>query len=322
MRVSEIAVNDRGAEFCQLQARVESDAAPDDESWFAPFTLWHRYPPWSRPLLNADNGDPFLAALLLPAMCSGERLTLPIPVSPHLLEALPEIQAIYTAFEPRATPIAIEASARDEPLPDVDVQPAVGLFFSLGVDSFYSLLKNQRDHPADSRTITHLISVHGFDVPYPEWEPSFPPQMLANLHRVATETGTTLMPVITNLRHVAARLAPWYMLHGAALASIALALGRGFRRVSIAATTRYDKLFPWGSHPLLDPLWSTERLAFVHDGCEMDKADKTRVVATSPLAMATLRPCAGYGQGYNCGRCLKCLRTFNHTQMQETVFAM
>ena len=33
------------------------------------------------------------------------------------------------------------------------------------------------------------------------------------------------------------------------------------------------------------------------------------VVARSPLAMATLRVCPGYGSGYNCGTCLKCLRT-------------
>jgi hypothetical protein len=93
------------------------------------------------------------------------------------------------------------------------------------------------------------------------------------------------------------------------MVSVALALGNMFRRVLIAASTTYDKLYPWGSHPLLDPLWSTEGLTFVHDGCEMDTIDKTRIVARSRLVLDTLRPCAGYGSGYNCGRCPKCLRT-------------
>jgi hypothetical protein len=124
---------------------------------------------------------------------------------------------------------------------------------------------------------------------------------------VAAETGTTLLPVVTNVRREGGLLASWPMLHGAAMASIVLALGSAFRRMLIAASTTYDKLYPWGSHPVLDPLWSTEAVAFVHDGCELNTIDKTRVVAESPLALATLRPCAS--GAYNCGVCLKCLRT-------------
>jgi hypothetical protein len=60
---------------------------------------------------------------------------------------------------------------------------------------------------------------------------------------------------------------------------------------------------------VLDPLWSTETLTVVHDGCELNSIDKTATVAQSPLVRATLRVCPGYGPGYNCGRCLKCLRT-------------
>jgi hypothetical protein len=101
------------------------------------------------------------------------------------------------------------------------------------------------------------------------------------------------------------------MLHGAAMISIALALGRLLRRVHVAASTTYDRLYPWGTHPLLDPLWSTETLAVVHDGCELNTIDKTAFIARSPLALATLRPCASgnVGNVYNCGACLKCLRT-------------
>src|SRR5215213_7692152 len=308
MRVSDIQlVNTK--ETCQIQGWVESDRDEDDALWFSPFTLWHRFPHWCAPFLNPGNGDPFLAALLMPAMRIGERLAISAPIATRLLDELPDIQSIYCSFDQRNQSITVEAEERRESLPALDEEPGTGLFFSLGVDSFYSLLKNQRDHPRDARAVTHLLSVHGFDVASDGWDEEFPAELLANFQRVADETGKTLVPVISNVRRVTKPLAPWTLVHGGGMTSIALALGPGLRRVSIAASTTYDKLYPWGSHPVLDPLWSTEGLNVVHDGCEMNSIDKTRVIAESLLALETLRPCARYGPGYNCGRCLKCLRT-------------
>jgi hypothetical protein len=71
MRVSDIRVV-TAAETCQIQGWVESDRDADDAQWLAPFTLWHRFPRWCQPFLSSNNGDPFLAALLMPAMRTGE----------------------------------------------------------------------------------------------------------------------------------------------------------------------------------------------------------------------------------------------------------
>ena len=308
MRVSDIRITET-AGSCQLAGLVASDAHPDETDWFDPFLLWWRFPPWCAPLLDARNGDPFLAALLLPAMHVKERLRLDAPVSPRLLAAVPRIQAIYQAFDADATPIAVEAPARAEPLPAEGSAAGVGLFFSMGVDSSYSLLKNQRDHANGAWAVTHLISLHGIDIDHDGWDEAFPPALLPSFERVARETGTTLVPVVTNVRKVGARLAPWTMLHGGALAGVALALGSGLRQVLVASSASYGAIYPWGTHPLLDPLWSTEGLRVIHDGCEADLAAKLALVSQSPLAMATLRVCPGFGNGYNCGRCMKCLRT-------------
>jgi hypothetical protein len=310
MRVSDIRVISL-ADGCELRARVvcERERAPYSDRVIEPFDLWYRFPAWCRVFLSPNNGDPFLAALLVPAMTLGERLEIPAPVSPAILRALPEIQDILHCFDPRQARIEVAAPIRDEPLPRNDEMQRTGLFFSLGVDSFYSLLENERDHPRDAKTITHLITVHCMEVWHEAWDERFPPTFLANSQRVAAAFGKTLTPVTTNLRAMTDDLALWPMSHGGGLASIALALGTFFGTVHIAATTTYDKLFPWGSHPVLDPLWSTEDVRFVHDGCEMDRIDKTRIVAASPLALETLQVCPGYTAEYNCGRCAKCLRT-------------
>lgn len=305
MRVSAIEVTEQGA-TCQLQAWVASEAGQ-----FEPFPLWYRYPAWCQPYLSAENGDPFLAALLTGAMLRGEDLTLDAPVSPRLLEALPEQQAINGAFEPGSHQIAVHAEARANSVPGPATTPGNGLFFSLGVDSFYSLLKNRRDHPADARTITHLLTLHGIDFPDQPWQDDFPPRFLASAQRVADGVGAELLPIVSNVRRVSAALGTWPPQHGGALIASALALGPLLARIHIAASTTYDRLYPWGSHPLLDPLWSTETLTVVHDGCELNTIDKTRVIADlrPDLVLATLRPCAGFGGSYNCGACLKCLRT-------------
>ena len=304
MRVSEIQLI-RGVGDCRLQAWIESDRAADDGDRFAPFTLWYRFPAWCAPFLSPDNGNPFLAALLFPAMLMGERLAIPAGLSPTLARRLPDIQSIYVSFDPRLKRIDVEAPPRATPAREAQ-GAANGLFLSLGVDSFYSLLKNLRDHPADDETVRHLITLHGFDVADGEWqEDVFPARLLRNAERAADETGKTLLPVTTNLRPVTRAISRWTLSHGAALASVALALEGFLDRVLIAATTTYDQLYPWGSHPVLDPLWSTERLTVAHDGCEMGRIDKVRFVAGSQLALDTLKVCPYY----NCGRCIKCLPT-------------
>lgn len=321
MRVSAIEVTEQAAS-CQVQAWIESGSGQ-----FEPFPLWYRYPAWCRPYLSAENGDPFLAALLTGAMLRGEDLSIDAPVSPRLLEALPDLLAIIGAFEPTSRQVAVQAETRAQSAPGPATIPGNGLFFSLGVDSFYSLLKNRRDHPADARTITHLLTLHGIDFPDRPWQDDFPPQFLASAQQVAAGVGAELLPIVSNVRRAIAALGTWPPQHGGALIASALALGPLLGRIHIAASTTYDRLYPWGSHPLLDPLWSMETLTVVHDGCELNTIDKTRVIGElrPDLVLATLRPCAGYGGGYNCGACMKCLRTmldllqFGHLAQCQTL---
>jgi hypothetical protein len=192
----------------------------------------------------------------------------------------------------------------------VQTKPFCGLFFSLGVDSCYSLWKNVTQHPADDQSLTHLISVLGFDVYL--WESERYPPILASAQRVARELNKTVLSVSTNLREVGDRLVDWPLIHhGAGLASVVLAAGPVFSRALIAASGTYAELHVCGTHPLLDPLWSTENVTFLHDGLEADRLQKIRAIARSPLLLDTVRVCiADDAPGaYNCGRCEKCLRT-------------
>jgi hypothetical protein len=306
---------------CELRAQVRCDPGvarhPDISAWACgdqPFVLRYEFPRGYESALSPRNGDPFLAALLAPAMVLGEPLQVPVPVSPQLLRATDEVQAIYRCWDRRLCPVSVQAPVRKRRPRRRGAPPRTALFFSLGVDSFYALLKNVADHPGDDQTITDLLVVHGFDVFVDRENYQVFPAVLAASKRVAAALGKAVLPVTTNIREFSDRLVDWPELyHGAALASVALALQSVLSRGHIAASWSYDELFPWGSHPLLDPLWSTEGLSLVHDGCEVDRLDRVRFIAQYPIALSALRVCyENPNNEYNCGRCEKCVRTMIH----------
>ncbi len=169
------------------------------------------------------------------------------------------------------------------------------------MDSFYTLLKHREE-------VTHIVFVHGFDIALTDQ--TLRTQVSRMAREVAKELGKTLIEVETNLRSFSNTLVGWEKYHGAALASVALLFQHRFRKALIAATLTYAELIPWGSHPLLDPLWSTGLTEIEHDGCGATRVDKAAYISEYELPMDWLRVCyKNPDSAYNCGRCEKCLRT-------------
>jgi hypothetical protein len=254
--------------------------------------LWYKFPPFVE-LVRL--GDALLAASLLPAMLKGETLEIDpaLPVSPGLLEKVKNLQEIFSTWHPILRRIEVRARAEA-------AKPAgggVGCFYSGGVDSAYTLLNHEQE-------ITHLIFVKGIDMQLENdvlWRES----LLAN-QRVADHYGKTLLPIESNVRFFGGKPIGWHFYQGGGLASIALALG--FRKAFTSATFTYQELFPLGTHPLTDTLWSTEATEIVHDGADVVRTDKIRRLTQAPTLLQNLRVCWS-DSGYNCGRCEKCLRT-------------
>ncbi|HZS33603.1 MAG TPA: hypothetical protein VFC42_09510 [Methylomirabilota bacterium] len=247
----------------------------------------------------ASGPEPFVAASLLLCMRAGEPLRVPGRVSPRLLSGLERIEEIFHVWDRRLRPVPVEADPAVAPPPPG--KRGVACFFSGGVDSFYSVLKH-------AGALSALVFCIGWDPARDaggRWA-----RALVAARAAAGELGLPLVTVETNLHPLRDRVVSWRLYHGAALASVALLLGARFRRVLIPASHSYADLYPLGSHPLVDPLWSTEATELVHDGCEATRAERAARVAASPVALRWLRVCAaGDGASLNCGRCEKCLRT-------------
>ena len=300
MRVTNIHVA-RGGSHCELRADVRGDR------FHRAFRLWYRFPDELEPFLQ-PRGDVFAAACFVPAMRLGESLTIDEDVSPRLLRSIDELQSIFRCWDRDLSHVEIDAGSSVRAELPRDQQ--TGLFFSAGVDSFYSLMRGLNGGNHDARGIDQLVLVRGFDIPLLSSSDRAFAVAEANARRVAEELGLRSLAVSTNVRDLLDRYARWGALgHGAALASVGLALEGLFSEMRIAASYTYNQLHPWGSHPLTDPLWSTESLAFIHDGADADRLGKVRFIARSPIVLETLRVCWERTDLYNCGECEKCLRT-------------
>src|SRR5205823_5375340 len=111
-----------GADHCQLQASVNSDALDE------PFLLWYRFPPDYQRFIHPESGNPFVSALLLPAMRAGEALVIRAPVSRRLLRSTMEIQKIYRSWDSGLSEIAIEAPDATGSTPGMRPDRHTGLF--------------------------------------------------------------------------------------------------------------------------------------------------------------------------------------------------
>lgn len=176
----------------------------------------------------------------------------------------------------------------------------VGLFFSGGIDSFYSLIH----HP----DISCLVYVVGFEVPVAKQETWR--AMVDSFRTVAAARGIKLIVVATNLRaHPRLRL-PWESYHGAALAVIGHLLADQATTWVISSSWQRKNLLPYGSHPDLDHRWGGAEIRFVHFGVELWRAEKLARLADQPLVHRWLRVCYDDPQASgNCGACRKCLHT-------------
>jgi hypothetical protein len=262
------------------------------------------------PVAAANSLEPFVGTGLLTAMSAGQPLSLCHPISPRLLDNLNTIQDIYSVWYPaqlRRIPVIAPVT---EPAPAPPGR-GVGCFFSGGVDSFYTFLKHREE-------ITHLIFVHGFDLPLSDT--SLRPRVAASLREAAAELNRPLIEVETNLREILDRRLNWVITHGAALGSAALLLSHQLSKIYLPASNTFANLFPTGSHPVLDPLWSTEAMEIVHDGCEADRVQKVAKIATCDVALKHLRVCWENPEGaYNCGRCEKCQRTMLNLHLAKAL---
>jgi hypothetical protein len=233
------------------------------------------------------------------AMATGIPMKVNFPVSVRLLSALQEIQEMLSAWNEELSVIEVQASPMTDPAGRVS-EGHTATFFSGGVDSFHTLLRH-------SDIIEYAVFVHGFDIPL--GNVPLRREVSDHLRDSVGAIGINLIEVETNIRDLSDRFCDWGNHYcGAALAAVGYAFGGELNRMFIPATMTLAHFGGFGTHPMLDPKWSSEAITMIHDGVETRRIDKIRELPDA--ALRHLRVCWENLDGkYNCGRCEKCIRT-------------
>lgn len=262
-------------------------------------TLRFRLPEMYAPSKEAM-ADAMLPVGLLLAMATDQTLELQAPVSKLLLENSYTVQDIFASWHPKKMKHVQVLAPMRTSQPNQTRKLALSTFTG-GVDSFYTLDKNIKE-------ISSVLFVHGFDVKLKDVE--LRARMSEHLKAASDTAGKTLIEGASNVRRFLNPHLTWSKIsHGAAINSFVLLLSSHHDRFYFPASYSYADLYPWGSHPLVDPLWSTEYLKVIHDGAEASRVDKTRKIAENTSAQRHLRICFQKKGEYNCGVCSKCIRT-------------
>ena len=312
MRISAFAV-DKANGRVRASARIAWEDSPRDET-----EVFIESEADLSPGLSC-NPHAFLLACLAPAIHYGERrLYLDAELCPVLKDGVATATSILHDwfYRGKRPPIQVEARTLMRGLATPAAERAA-FFFSGGIDSYATLSLNRlsfsHDHPY---SIKDGILVFGLEQDDPE---KFE-HVKEHLGRAAEACGISLVPVYTNMylpyRPEDARSGYnfWQLeFMGLALASVAHALSPRLSRASIASTDSHRTLRPHGSHPLLDPSYSSSDMTILHTGIALTRLEKTRVIAEWGPPLKSLRVCNLYQRyrrgAVNCGECEKCLRT-------------
>lgn len=241
--------------------------------------------------------EAWASALLIPALHRGAVIELDAPLDPAWTANVPKLHALLHEWWslPDRTPVAPARAPGS--VPD---GAGRALFFSGGVDSFFTLQRS-------GQHVDRLVLVHGFD--YGRGDRCRLEAAERTLHDVARARGLACAVVRTNAReHPLFEDVSWERAHGGVLAAVGHVFDDRVGELLISSSVPQVTPIPWGSHWLLDPLWSSSRKRFVHVGHDHRKEDKLRAIADDPLAHRHLRVCwENRTASGNCSRCYKCL---------------
>ncbi|MDD5586666.1 MAG: hypothetical protein PHY92_06905 [Alphaproteobacteria bacterium] len=297
------------ADFTRLSADVVFERSKETR------TYWIEFPSEYHDEISTD-GNCWLILLNALAAINGEDITIRQPVDPYLLENIKSLRREWHAWNKSwkitnfncPNLVSLERTGRN-----------TGMFFSGGIDSFYSLLRNNKE-PNDegdaTGCVTDLITVWGFEINL-TMAGEFA-RLKRHIENVAEVFQKNHIVAITNIRSFDDDFAKlWIPVgHSGTLGFVGYALQGRFREIVIGSTMPYGMLKPYGSHALTDTLMSSKALRVFHDGAIAKRTQKTERVAFSGEALKIIHVCLRKDEGkdgtssyLNCSACEKCVLT-------------
>lgn len=262
--------------------------------------VWFSIP--SKLTQTAQVHDAFFLLALPLAIATHEDLYFEAPVSADLLRMSKAMHVYYREVAQRKIHIHAPRSKRQH-----TPSKQVAQFFTLGVDSFYSLYRTANRKSEESK---NLIYVDGYDVPF--YEKRFLKHIHHNINAVAKKTGMRPLYVETNLRLISDAIVGWGRFHVSALVACGTLLGIGKLLISGESFDAPD----WGLRTGVDALYSrkNQKVTFIGHAVSREyKMKKILQSSYSKLFLQYVRVCWENVRfpniPYNCSICQKCIKT-------------
>ena len=320
MVINKPEVTESGDKIC-VSARIEIQT-PDRT---CPDTLWFKFPKSYSDYIT-DRTDPFAASLLPLAMRYGENLEIHGLLSPRLAHGMQEylrIQHLWKPDEFKLMEINCTNLKTNNP---TRIAGGVGCAFSGGVDSFHTLWSHlPQNEKNPGYRISHCLMINGFDLnSIPEDAETFSNKTRHLYEPMMNRLGLQLLVSHTNIWQFLdkTKWKRFMYIFGSILTASALTFGHLFSRFYIASSFQYTQLFPWGSHPLLDNLLSTETTEIIHDGAHLTRIEKMAALSQWPETYSRLRTCLfdisfinKTARLENCCRCERCIQAMSVLDM-------
>ncbi len=263
----------------------------------------------------------FLTATAVPAGYYGERrVAIEGKVCPALVDGVLTILTQHREWydKKRSLPTIEPSRGFETRTPCVPSRAAE--FFSGGIDALSTLRRNRlmypANHPSSIRDCLHIFGMHPLDyadgTPCPVrlgyWERNL--ELVRKITRVADVELHLMRTNVHGIFTDQILLANEYF--STTLLSLGQLLTRRIDQVFIASSDYLGDLKPFGSHPMIDPYYSSSALRVLHDGAHLRRIDKVRLISEWPEALSMLNVCINWDTpqfGANCGKCSKCVRT-------------
>ena len=295
MRISGIETTKTGDGF-RVAARIEGEFGLDGVLWYE--VVGDVVLPTPEMVASA-----FAAACLPVAVWWEADLHVDEPLDADFLFRLPRLARGHARMHRRKRTTQIHATGVTSEYP---ADRVVGMSFTGGVDSFYTLRDNLA--PKGVTPVRALVTGLGLDT-LPDDLASHA-ALLEDLGAVSSELGLDHYAIRTNFREFFDPYAdPCLVSQGACLVAFAFLLSGNLATYLIPASAPIDRLYPYSSHALLDGAWISRATMTVCDGWDIHRNDKLASLIDWPLAMRHLRVCTIKRVAGNCGCCEKCLRT-------------
>jgi hypothetical protein len=204
---------------------------------------------------------------------------------------------LYRYFE--IYPDEIVAAAR------IPMRRAIATF-SGGVDANFTLVRNKSRMGRGGHDIKSVLMIHGFDVDYDN-DAAFH-QLISRVQPTFDEFEVDLKIIKTSSKFIDQ---DWEDSFGAQLSGCLHQFSNAYDTALIASSEPYTALvYPLGSTPITDRLFSGGFMNIVHDGAQFTRTEKVEFLVNFPSVVNRLKVCwEGSVQHENCGVCEKCVRT-------------